>query len=169
MILIDEGWKALDDEVFAARIRDWLKTLRKRNALVGFATQSARDALDSRISTALVEQTATMIFMPNARARPEDYCEGFGLTLHELDLIRTLPAHSRCFLIRQPDASVVVRLDLSMMPELLMVLSGRESIVRRLDAIRSETGDAPSAWFERLTGTAWPEGDTQHYAQEAAE
>ena len=27
MILIDEGWKALDDEVFAARIRDWLKTL----------------------------------------------------------------------------------------------------------------------------------------------
>lgn len=169
MILIDEGWKALDDEVFAARIRDWLKTLRKRNALVGFATQSARDALDSRISTALVEQTATMIFMPNARARPEDYCEGFGLTLHELDLIRTLPAHSRCFLIRQPDASVVVRLDLSMMPELLMVLSGRESIVRRLDAIRSETGDAPSAWFERLTGVAWPEGEIQNYTQEAAE
>jgi type IV secretion system protein VirB4 len=56
IILIDEGWKALDDDVFAARIRDWLKTLRKRNALVGFATQSARDALDSRISTALVEQ-----------------------------------------------------------------------------------------------------------------
>ena len=53
--------------MFAARIRDWLKTLRKRNALVGFATQSARDALDSRISTALVEQTATMIFMPNAQ------------------------------------------------------------------------------------------------------
>jgi type IV secretion system protein VirB4 len=47
MILIDEGWKALDDEIFAARIRDWLKTLRKRNAMVGFATQSARDALDS--------------------------------------------------------------------------------------------------------------------------
>ena len=89
MILIDEGWKALDDEVFAARIRDWLKTLRKRNALVGFATQSARDALDSRISTALVEQTATMIFMPNARARAEDYCDGFGLTEHELSLIRT--------------------------------------------------------------------------------
>jgi type IV secretion system protein VirB4 len=156
MILIDEGWKALDDDVFAARIRDWLKTLRKRNALVGFATQSARDALDSRISTALVEQTATMIFMPNARARPEDYCDGFGLTLHELDLIRTLPAHSRCFLIRQPDASVVVRLDLSGMPEVLTVLSGRESTVRRLDALRAEYGDAPSAWYPALTGQSWP-------------
>ena len=158
MILIDEGWKALDDEVFAARIRDWLKTLRKRNALVGFATQSARDALESRISTALVEQTATMVFMPNSRARAEDYCDGFGLTRHELALIRSLPAHSRCFLIRQPDASVVVRLDLSGAPEVLTILSGRESTVRRLDLLRDAVGDAPADWFPALTGHAWPGG-----------
>ncbi|WP_086608800.1 VirB4 family type IV secretion/conjugal transfer ATPase [Erythrobacter donghaensis] len=158
MILIDEGWKALDDEVFAARIRDWLKTLRKRNALVGFATQSARDALDSRISTALVEQTATMVFMPNSRARPEDYCDGFGLTPHEFALIRSLPAHSRCFLVRQPDASVVVRLDLSGAPEVLTILSGRESVVRRLDLLREAVGDEPSAWFPSLTGRVWPDG-----------
>lgn len=158
MILIDEGWKALDDEVFAARIRDWLKTLRKRNALVGFATQSARDALDSRISTALVEQTATMVFMPNSRARPEDYCDGFGLTQHEFALIRSLPAHSRCFLVRQPDASVVVRLDLSGAPEVLTILSGRESAVRRLDLLREAVGDAPSAWYPALTGRPWPDG-----------
>ena len=156
MILIDEGWKALDDEVFAARIRDWLKTLRKRNALVGFATQSARDALESRISTALVEQTATMVFMPNSRARPEDYCDGFGLPSHELALIRTLPAHSRCFLVRQPDASVVVRLDLSNAPEVLTILSGRESSVRRLDLLREAVGDNPADWFPALTGHAWP-------------
>lgn len=159
MILIDEGWKALDDEVFASRIRDWLKTLRKRNALVGFATQSARDALDSKISTALVEQTATMIFMPNARAKAEDYCEGFGLTEHELDLIRSLPAHSRCFLIRQPNASVVVRLDMSGMPEAITVLSGRESSVRKLDALRAELGDDPSAWYPALTNQPWPDPD----------
>ncbi|MCZ8172893.1 MAG: VirB4 family type IV secretion/conjugal transfer ATPase, partial [Brevundimonas sp.] len=168
MILIDEGWKALDDEVFAARIRDWLKTLRKRNALVGFATQSARDALDSQIATALVEQTATMVFMPNARARAEDYCEGFGLTAHELDLIRSLPAHSRCFLVRQSDASVVVRLDLSGMPEVLAVLSGRESTVRRLDVLRAELGDEPAAWYPALTGTPWPtDGDAAAWIEAA--
>ena len=168
MILIDEGWKALDDAIFAARIRDWLKTLRKRNALVGFATQSARDALDSRISTALVEQTATMIFMPNSRARAEDNCDGFGLTSHELALIRTQPAHSRCFLVRQPDASVVVRLDLSGAPEVLTVLSGRESAVRRLDSLRDVVGDAPADWFPSLTGSAWPGGsnDAAHYDAE---
>ena len=168
MILIDEGWKALDDEVFAARIRDWLKTLRKRNALVGFATQSARDALDSRISTALVEQTATMIFMPNARARAEDYCDGFGLTAHELSLIRSLPAHSRAFLIRQPDASVVVRLDLSGAPEVLTILSGRESAVRRLDLLREAVGDAPADWYPALTGRSWPGSTGEDDAGEGA-
>ncbi|RXZ65455.1 VirB4 family type IV secretion/conjugal transfer ATPase [Pelagerythrobacter rhizovicinus] len=174
MILIDEGWKALDDAVFAARIRDWLKTLRKRNALVGFATQSARDALESRISTALVEQTATMVFMPNSRARPEDYCDGFGLTAHELAVIRSLPAHSRCFLVRQPDASVVVRLDLSNAPEVLTILSGRESSVRRLDLLRAAVGDNPAEWYPALTGHGWPaalndegEGDVVPFRQAA--
>lgn len=169
MILIDEGWKALDDEVFAARIRDWLKTLRKRNALVGFATQSAADALDSRIATALVEQTATMIFMPNSRARAEDYCDGFGLTAHELALIRSLPAHSRCFLVRQPDASVVVRLDLSNAPEVLTVLSGREGTVRRLDMLRETVGDHPADWFPALTGHAWPVAAEQDEHSDAAQ
>ena len=169
MILIDEGWKALDDPVFAARIRDWLKTLRKRNALVGFATQSARDALDSRISSAIVEQTATMIFMPNPRARPEDYCEGFGLSEHELELIRQLPAHSRCFLVRHANHSVVARLDLAGEPDLLTILSGREASVRKLDRLRDELGDAPAGWFEALTGTPWPAAGDDTLYSEAAE
>jgi type IV secretion system protein VirB4 len=171
MILIDEGWKALDDEVFAARIRDWLKTLRKRNALVGFATQSARDALDSRIASALVEQTATMIFTPNAKARPEDYCEGFGLSAHELDIIRALPAHSRCFLVRHANDSAVVRLDLSGMPEVLTLLSGREASVRRLDRLRAELGDDPARWLPALTSADWgfEPASADDWLREAAE
>jgi type IV secretion system protein VirB4 len=156
MIMIDEGWKVLDDPVFAARLRDWLKTLRKRNAIVGFGTQSARDALDSKVSSAIVEQTATQIFMPNSRAKAEDYCGGFGLSDHELSLIRTLPVHSRCFLIRKPNHSVVVRLDLGQMPDILTILSGRESSVRALDSLRLSFGDSPENWYEHLTKTPWP-------------
>ncbi len=156
MIVIDEGWKALDDAVFAARIRDWLKTLRKRNAIVGFGTQSARDALDSRISSAIVEQTATQIFMPNAKAQAEDYCQGFGLSAHELELIRALPAQSHCFLVRHANHSVVIRLDLTGMDEMLMVLSGREASVRRLDELRADLGNVPSRWYQPLTGRHWP-------------
>ena len=160
MILIDEGWKALDDPVFALRIRDWLKTLRKRNALVGFATQSARDALDSSVAAALVEQTATMIFTPNPRARAEDYCGGFGLSPHELDIVRTLPPAGRCFLLRQGESSTVLRLDLGGMDDLVTVLSGRQTSARRLDRLRATLGDDPAAWYPALTGAAWPgDGD----------
>jgi type IV secretion system protein VirB4 len=156
VILIDEGWKALDDEVFAARIRDWMKTLRKRNAILGFGTQSARDALDSRIASAIIEQAASQIFMPNPRAQREDYCTGFGLTEHELDLVRALPAHSRSFLVKHGNHSVVARLDLADMPDLLTALSGREASVRRLDELRTRFGDHPSAWWPHLIETPWP-------------
>lgn len=169
VILIDEGWKALDDQIFVARIRDWLKTLRKRNAIVGFGTQSASDALTSRISSALVEQTATMIFMPNPKAQEEDYCGGFRLTRHELELIRSLPAHSRCFLVRHANHSVVVRLDLSSMPDILLVLSGREATVRQLDQLRTALGDEPERWYEALTGSRWPGFEDAPYVLEAAE
>ena len=161
VIIIDEGWKALDDEIFAAAIRNWMKTLRKRNAILGFGTQSARDALDSRISTAIIEQSATQIFMPNPRAQAEDYVDGFGLTLHELDLIRALPASSRAFLVKHGNHSVVARLDLSTMPDVLTVLSGRESTVRQLDELRAQLGDEPHAWWEALTGTPYPDTATR--------
>ncbi|WP_029912921.1 VirB4 family type IV secretion/conjugal transfer ATPase [Caulobacter sp. UNC358MFTsu5.1] len=150
MIVIDEGWKALDDDVFVARIKDWEKTLRKRNGLVGFATQSAQDALESRIASAIIEQAATQIFMANPKAQARDYCDGFGLTQHEFDLIKSLPDTARCFLIKHGTDSVVARLNLAGSPELLTVLSGRESTVRRLDALRESVGDAPDAWMARL-------------------
>ncbi|MBM3653766.1 MAG: conjugal transfer protein TrbE, partial [Alphaproteobacteria bacterium] len=40
LLVIDEGWLALDEPGFAAQLREWLKTLRKKNASVVFATQS---------------------------------------------------------------------------------------------------------------------------------
>ena len=43
LLIIDEGWLALDDEGFAGQLREWLKTLRKKNASVIFATQSLSD------------------------------------------------------------------------------------------------------------------------------
>ncbi len=150
IIVVDEGWKELDDDVFVARIRDWEKTIRKRNGIVGFSTQSARDALDSRIANAIIEQSATQIFLPNPKAQAADYCEGFGLTAHELEIIRTLPDSARCFLIRHGGDSVVARLDLSGMGGILSVLSGRERTIRLLDQLRKETGDAPAAWLPRF-------------------
>ncbi|MEP3422864.1 MAG: VirB4 family type IV secretion/conjugal transfer ATPase [Erythrobacter sp.] len=150
VIVIDEGWKALDDEVFVRRIKDWEKTIRKRNGVVGFATQSAQDALESQIASAIIEQAATQIFMINPKARAEDYINGFGLSRHEFDLVRTLPDTSHCFLIKHGRESVVARLDLSGESDMLTILSGRESTVRLFDELVSKTGPDPANWLHRL-------------------
>ncbi|MEN9855670.1 MAG: hypothetical protein RLZZ157_796 [Pseudomonadota bacterium] len=156
ILVVDEGWKALDDPVFVARIRDWEKTIRKRNGIVGFATQSASDALGSQIASAIIEQAATQIFMPNPKALEDEYCRGFGLTQHELDLVRALPDTSRCFVIKHGTDSVVARLNLDGMDDILTVLSGREASVRRLDALRAIHGDDPAVWLPLLLGHASP-------------
>lgn len=150
IIVIDEGWKALDDEVFVRRIKDWEKTIRKRNGIVGFATQNAEDALNSKISGAIIEQAATQLFMPNPKAKAEDYIGGFGLSQHEYDIVRTLPDSSRAFLVRQGNESAVVRLDLGGEKDILAILSGRERSVRMLDEIRNERGDQPEDWMPEL-------------------
>ena len=150
LIVIDEGWKALDDDVFVARIKDWEKTIRKRNGVIGFATQSAQDAIESRIASAIIEQAATQIFMANPKAQARDYCEGFGLTTHEFDLVRSLPDTSHCFLIKHGTDSVVARLNLAGEPELLTVLSGRERTVRLLDTLREDLGEDPADWLPML-------------------
>ncbi len=154
LIVIDEGWKALDDDAFVSRIKDWEKTIRKRNGLIGFATQSAQDALESRIASAIIEQAATQIFMTNPKAQAKDYMEGFGLTEHEFNLVKSLPDTSHCFLIKHGADSVVARLNLAGEPDILAVLSGRERTVRLLDDIRLEVGDDPADWLPRLLAVA---------------
>ena len=154
MIVIDEGWKALDDDIFVHRLKDWMKTIRKRNGVVGFATQSASDAIESKIAATIIEQSATQLFMSNPKAQASDYCGGFGLTAHELDLVRSLPEHLRCVLIKQGGTSVVARLDMGNMPDAITVLSGREASVRKLDELRRVHGDAPSEWLPMLLQAA---------------
>jgi type IV secretion system protein TrbE len=68
LLIIDEGWFALDDTDFAQQLREWLKTLRKKNASVVFATQSLADIETNAIAPAIIESCPTRIFLPNERA-----------------------------------------------------------------------------------------------------
>jgi type IV secretion/conjugal transfer VirB4 family ATPase len=68
LLIVDEGWLALDDQGFAGQLREWLKTLRKKNASVIFATQSLSDIDGSAIAPAIIESCPTRVFLPNERA-----------------------------------------------------------------------------------------------------
>lgn len=68
LLIIDEGWLALDNQEFAGQLREWLKTLRKKNASVIFATQSLADIDGSAIAPVIIESCPTRILLPNDRA-----------------------------------------------------------------------------------------------------
>ncbi|MES2959274.1 MAG: conjugal transfer protein TrbE, partial [Pseudomonadota bacterium] len=92
LLILDEAWLFLDDPVFASRIRQWLKTLRKKNVSVIFATQSLADIKDSTIAPAIVESCASRIFLPNPQATEPQIrviYEGFGLNSRQIEIVAT--------------------------------------------------------------------------------
>lgn len=146
MIVLDEAWALISNSVFAPKIKDWLKVLRKLNALVIFATQSVEDATKSSISDTLVQQTATQIFLPNIKAT-NAYREVFMLSEREFNLVKNTEPSSRFFLVKQDNDGVLARIDLSDMNEVVRVLSGRAETVALLDKIIDEVGEDPQDWL----------------------
>src|SRR5690606_7898506 len=80
----------LDSPAFAAQLREWLKTLRKKNASVVFATQSLADIETSSIAPAIIESCPTRIFLPNERAAEPQIAaiyERFGLNDRQIEIL----------------------------------------------------------------------------------
>lgn len=149
MIVLDEAWALIDNPIFAPKIKDWLKVLRKLNAFVIFATQSVEDASKSAISDTLIQQTATQIFLPNLKATSV-YRTAFMLSEREFVLIKTTDPGSRYFLIKQGTSAVVARIDLSGMTDIINVLSGRTETVLLVDRLREQYGDNPDNWLHHF-------------------
>jgi len=147
IIVLEEGWKLLDNPFFAPKIKDWLQTIRKRNGLVIFLTPNIESAIHSAIGDALVQQSATSIFLPNHKATHEGYCGAFKLSEKEYELVRTLDPKDRCFLIKHGKDSVLARLDLTGLEDLIPVLSGTTKNVALMDQLIQEHGEAPDLWL----------------------
>jgi type IV secretion system protein TrbE len=90
LLIVDEGWLALDDPTFGAQLREWLKALRKKNASVVFATQSLADIERSEIAPAIIESCPTRLFLPNDRAiEPQitTIYRRFGLNDRQIEIL----------------------------------------------------------------------------------
>jgi type IV secretion system protein VirB4 len=90
LVIVDEGWLALDDHGFSGQLREWLKTLRKKNASVLFATQSLADIDGSTIAPAIIESCPTRLFLPNERALEPQIAaiyRRFGLNDRQIEIL----------------------------------------------------------------------------------
>ncbi|SCB04347.1 Conserved hypothetical protein [Xanthomonas translucens pv. translucens DSM 18974] len=154
--VMDEFWKILDGKGGLKEFaKNKQKTIRKQNGMGIFATQSPEDALASDISAALVEQTATMILLPNPNASKEDYMEGLKLTEAEYQVVVNLDERSRCFLVKQGHGSSVCQLNLRGMDDALAVISASTDNIEIMHQVLEQKAKAHGVAPDDLTPEQW--------------
>ncbi len=157
MLIIDEGWLALDDDAFAGQLREWLKTLRKKNASVIFATQSLSDIDNSGIAPAIIESCPTRLLLPNERAiEPQITAiyRRFGLNDRQIEILaRATP--KRDYYCQSRRGNRLFELGLSEVGLALAAASSKtdQALIARTVAEHGHDGFL-AAWL-RLRGAEW--------------
>ena len=157
MIIIDEGWLVLDSPAFAAQLREWLKTLRKKNASVVFATQSLADIESSAIAPAIIESCPTRIFLPNERAvEPQilSIYRRFGLNDRQIEIVaRATP--KRDYYCKSARGNRLFELGLGEVALAFTATSSKTDQLSVSELTESHGADGFAAVWLRQRGLAW--------------
>lgn len=157
LLVLDEAWVFLDHPLFAARIREWLKVLRKKNVAVVFATQSLADIAGSSIAPAIIESCPQRILLPNDRAiepQSRTIYEGFGLNARQIELISRATPKRHYYL---QSARGNRQFELGLGPIALALCGASDpSSQARIDALLAEYGrDGFASRFLSDAGLDW--------------
>lgn len=150
LLILDEAWLALSNELFSDKIREWLKVLRKANCAVVMATQSLSDIVNSPIRDAILESCPTRILLPNPEAQSATMKRLYGdyLRLDEtqIDLIASAQP-KRHYYYCAPGGRRLFELGLGPV-QLSFVGAGSKTDLAAIDALRTEHGPSwPPAWL----------------------
>ena len=156
-LLLDEAWVFLDHPLFADRLRDWLKTLRKKNVSVIFSTQSLSDIQTSKIAPAILESCPSRIFLPNPRAFEQvsrTAYEGFGLNARQIEIIASATP-KRDYYFQSPEGNRLF--DLRLGPAALAFCGASSPETQALiDRVLKQHGaEEFAAHFLRAKGLDW--------------
>ncbi|MCA1373609.1 MULTISPECIES: conjugal transfer protein TrbE [unclassified Bradyrhizobium] len=157
LLIVDEGWLALDDDDFSGQLREWLKTLRKKNASVIFATQSLSDIDGSAIAPAIIESCPTRLLLPNERAIEPQIAaiyRRFGLNDRQIELLsRATP--KRDYYCQSRRGNRMFELDLGEIALAFTAASAKtdQAAITQLLAEHGPDGFVP-AWLQHR-GLAW--------------
>ncbi|QGZ94954.1 conjugal transfer protein TrbE [Terricaulis silvestris] len=150
LLILDEAWLFLKESAFAAQIQDWLKTLRKRNVAVVFASQELADVEASPIASTIIEACLTRIFLPNDRAsepRSKAFYSALGLNERQIDLIaNSIP--KRDYYLSAREGCRVFELGLGA-AALAFVAASRPEDHQAIDAVLARAPESfAAAWLE---------------------
>lgn len=157
LVIVDEGWLALDDQGFAGQLREWLKTLRKKNASVIFATQSLADIDGSAIAPAIIESCPTRLFLPNERALEPQIAaiyRRFGLNDRQIEIL-SQATPKRDYYCQSRRGNRLFELGLSEVALAFTATSSKADQTAISEAVATDDdGDFAVAWLRRK-GLDW--------------
>lgn len=152
LLVLDEAWLFLKDALFAAQIQDWLKTLRKKNVAVVFASQELADVEASPIASTIIDACPTRIYLPNDRAREprsRAFYEALGLNSRQISLIANATPKRDYYLVSRDGARLF---ELGLGPATLsFVGASRPEDHAEMDAVLQSGGAQhfTTLWLER--------------------
>jgi len=161
LIVIEEAWRTLLDPAFGLQLKQWLLTLRKKNAAVMVVTQTLADLHQSPYRAAIVESCPTRFLLPNAMAASPGTAELYrdlGLNEAELELLAG-GRPKREYYLKSPHGSRLFELGLG--PVALAFLAAPEGMtpqetMQRVDELRRERGpEWPAAWLAERGLAEW--------------
>jgi type IV secretion system protein VirB4 len=160
LIVIDEAWLALSNPIFSAKIKEWLKVLRKNNCAVILATQSLADVVNSPIMDAVLDSCETRILLPNPNALSDSMKELYmkHLALNERQV--TLIAHAEkkkeyYYACETQNHHRLFSLALGPVALSFVGAAGKEDLIE-IRKLKLAYGDLwPEEWLRRRTGEAW--------------
>lgn len=151
LLVLDEAWLFLKDAFFAAQVQDWLKTLRKKNVAVVFASQELADVEASPIASTIIEACLTRIFLPNDRAREprsRAFYERLGLNGRQIALVANATPKRDYYLVARDGCRLF---ELGLGPATLaFVGASRPEDHTLMDRVLADAGEKgfAAAWLE---------------------
>jgi type IV secretion/conjugal transfer VirB4 family ATPase len=151
LIILEEAWLMLMHSLFAAKIEEWLRVLRKRNAAVVFVTQSLGEITRSERGSLILESCPTKIFLPNPEAMAEQNAalyRSIGLNDRQIEILAyAIP--KREYLYTSPLGRRLIDLDLGPVALSFVGATGKEDLAQIRHLIKSNAGTWPGSWLAR--------------------
>jgi type IV secretion system protein VirB4 len=149
LLVIDEAWVMLAHSLFGDKIEEWLRTLRKKNAAVVFASQSISEVVRSSKRDVVIESCPTKIFLPNPEAGTEHsraLYRSLGLTDRQIEILEhAVP--KRQYYYASPHGRRLIDLPLGALALAFTGATGREDIQRARELAAMNPSEWPAQWL----------------------
>ena len=155
---LDESWLMLTHPMFREKLREWLKTLRSKNANVLLATQEPSDVLNSPIRDVVLASSPVKILLanPDAAGVQRPMYELMGLNDREIEIVSTA-TKKRHYYYKSPLGRRLFSLGLGPVSMSFVGATGKEDI-SEAKALIKQYGEAwPEEWLKARNLADWAE------------